>query len=406
MTPRETLSYCLQCALAAVDGRRVVAGALPGLDLPDNCPVLALGKAAAAMLAGAADALGGRIGPALCISAEGAARPGEAGLHGVRQVHGDHPVPGAHSLAAGCELLAFLDGLPQGSPLLCLLSGGGSALAEALPEGVDPDELARANRWLLGSGLPIGAVNRVRARLSCLKAGRLAQRLDGHRVSVLAISDVPGDDPAVIASGPWTPSAVGALPELPVWLGSLLERAPPPPEPGACGLAEVDYRVIGRGAMAAEAACAAARELGLQAEFHPAPLQGTTAEAAEAILTALQCVQAKLHAWSGETTVTLPASPGAGGRNSHLALTLALALSGSEDRVALCAATDGHDGSHAAAGGWADGGVVARGAALGLDAVAALARADSGGYLAATGDALITGPTGTNVMDLVLTLRR
>ncbi|MFU8822276.1 MAG: glycerate kinase type-2 family protein [Gammaproteobacteria bacterium] len=407
--PRELLTHCLHAALAAVDGRRVTAAALAGIALPRGCPVLAVGKAAPAMLAGAAERLGDRSGPALCITRAGTARPGEPGADHARVLFGDHPVPGALSLAAGQELLAFLDRLPPDVPLLCLWSGGSSALVEALPEGVSPEDLARANRWLLGSGLAIDAVNRVRARLSRLKAGRLAQRLAGRAVTVLAISDVPGDAPDVIGSGPWTPPprplAGGWPSDLPAWLVRLLASAPPEPAPGDTALAAVDYRVVANGRLALGAAAEAARTAGVSSTLHETPLQGAVEDAADRILAAVAAGEPGLHAWSGETTVRLPPSPGAGGRNSHLALALACALDGREDVVALCAATDGSDGTGEAAGGWADGGVVGRGRALGLDARDALARADSGSFLGATGDALVTGPTGTNVMDLVFVVK-
>jgi glycerate 2-kinase len=404
---RRLLGDCLAAALRAVDGRRVVSDALRSLDLPRGCPVLAFGKAAPAMLAGAADALGAGIGAALCITRADAVRPGEPGVAQARLVTGDHPVPGDKSLAAGRELLAFLDALPPGAPLLCLLSGGGSTLVEALPAGVRVAELARANRWLLASGLPIDAVNRVRAGLSCLKAGRLARYAGrDRRIIVLAISDVPGDDPAVIASGPWTPSPEITLPGgLPPWLAALVQRAPPPPRPGDSALAQVDYRVIASGQHALEAAGVAARAAGLPFAGHDIPLQGSVGAAAELILAAVSGAPPGVHGWSGETTLSLPDEAGRGGRNSHLALTLAAALEGRDDVTVMCAATDGSDGSTHAAGGWADGEVARRGRALGLDAANALARADSGAYLAATGDALLTGPTGTNVMDLVLAVR-
>jgi glycerate 2-kinase len=404
---RRLLGGCLSAALRAVDGRRVVAGALGGMDLSGKWPVLALGKAAPAMLAGAADALGEGIGAALCITRDDALRPGEPGVAHARLVMGDHPVPGERSLAAGRELLAFLDALPPGAPLLCLLSGGSSALVEALPADIRVADLARANQWLLASGLPIGAVNRVRARLSSLKAGRLARYAGkDRRILVLTISDVPGDDPACIGSGPWTPAPDSLLPDgLPPWLDALLDRAPAPPAPGDRSLAQVDYRVIAGGRHALQAADAAARAAGLSFTRHEVPLQGSVDAAAELVLAAVMAGPPGVHGWSGETTLSLPVDAGRGGRNSHLALRLATALEGRADITVVCAATDGSDGSTRAAGGWADGDVAGRGRALGLDAAVALARADSGAYLAATGDALVTGPTGTNVMDLVLAVR-
>jgi hydroxypyruvate reductase len=384
----------------------VTAAALAGTKLPEDCPVVAIGKAAPAMLAGACDALGSGPRRALCITREGAARPGEAVPAAGRLLYGDHPVPGRRSLAAGQALGAFLDALPARSLLLCLISGGSSALVECLPEGLELEDLERANRWLLGSGLAIAAVNQVRGRLSCMKAGRLARRLAGHRVLALAISDVPDDDPAVIGSGLLVPSGPSSLPTgLPVWLEAMLGRAPSPPAPGEEGLATVDYRIVANGRMAAQAAAATAIAAQLPARVHQHPLCGSTEDACAVVLESVWAGTPGLQAWYGETTVLLPAEAGEGGRNSHLALACSVALQGHDEVVILCAGTDGSDGTSAAAGGWADGSVVARLAALGFDARTGLARADSGRLLAASGDALTTGPTGTNVMDLVLALR-
>ncbi len=399
---RELLRRCLQAALAAVDGRRVVASALAAVELPRGCPVLAVGKAAPAMLAGALDVLGERMGPALGVAQDGSGRPGEPAT-----MTGDHPLPGARSLAAGEAVLRFVDSLPGDLPLLCLWSGGSSALVEALPEGVTVADLVRANRWLLGSGLPIAAVNRVRAALSCLKGGRLAARLPGRAVTLLVLSDVPGDDLAAVGSGPWTPTPPAALPDgLPMWLEALAHRSPPAPVPGDPGLADVKGRIIANGWQALEAAGGVAAAAGLPVRLYEAPLQGEVEATAAELLAAIAKAPAGLLGWWGETTVRLPPQAGRGGRNTHLALALAAGLEGRNDVTVLCAATDGRDGTGPWAGGWADGGVVERGVAQGLNARAALAAADSGAYLARTGDALAGGPTGTNVMDLVLALRR
>jgi len=368
--------------------------------------VLALGKAATAMLAGCADALGARLGPALAVTRPDAVRPGEPGVAGARVLFGDHPVPGAASLAAGARIEAFCDAVPAGGDLLVLLSGGASALAERLPGGVAARDLERANRWLLASGLPIGGVNAVRACLSCLKAGRLATRLAGRRVFVLAVSDVPGDEPGVIGSGPLTVGPPPALPPgLPSWLEALAGRAPPPPAPEAPGLPRVDYRVVACARDAAQAAVRAARAEGVDGVMHPPVLRGEVDRAAERIMAELGAGPAGFHAWWGETTLRLPERPGEGGRNRHLALLLARRLSGRDDVTILCAATDGSDGSAGAAGGWADGGTVSRGRAAALDPDGAVACADAGTFLRAAGDEFVTGPTGTNVMDLVLALR-
>jgi glycerate 2-kinase len=402
---RETLLYCLQAALAAVDGRRVVADALRSCELAAGTPVLAVGKAAAAMLAGAADSLGPGLGPALCITREDAMRPGEPGVPHARLVFGDHPVPGRRSLAAGYALLEFLDRLPPGGELLALWSGGSSALAEQPVPGIRLAELAQVNRWLLASGLPIAAANRIRARLSSLKGGRLAARLTGRKVQVLAISDVPGDDPAAIGSGPWTPVRGAPADELPEWIRALLARAPLA-STGESPAARVDYQIVANGRRALAAAGAAGAARGLPVMLHDRPLEGLVPRVAVQLFATLEQAPSGLHAWHGETTVELPAASGRGGRNSHLALSLAYLMADRSEFTVLCAATDGADGNSGASGGWADGGVLQRAAALGLDAGRTLGQADSGALLAATGDALAGMPTGTNVMDLVLALKR
>jgi glycerate 2-kinase len=385
-----------------VDARRVTAAALDGLDVPAPLPALAVGKAATAMLAGARDALGDALGPAVVVTRRDAVRPGDSIPPGTRVLFGDHPVPGPASLQAGAEVVAFCDTLPAGSGLLVLISGGASALLEQLPEGVGARDLALANRWLLGSGLPIGEVNAVRSALSMLKAGRLAARLAGRRVLALAVSDVPGDDPAVIGSGPLTPGPATPLPAgLPGWLGALTGMSGEPPRPGDRCLARVDYRIVGSASMAAEAAASTARDEGIRARVHE-PLTGPVEAAAGRIARALDPGAPGVHVWPGETTVRLPPEPGEGGRNRHLALLLAARLAGREDVTVLCAATDGSDGSGGAAGGWADGGTLQRGRAAGLDPARCLAAADSGTFLAAAGDGFATGPSGTNVMDLVI----
>lgn len=395
-----------------MEGRAVVAAALGELAFGNPGQrtgpwrVLALGKAAPAMLAGVAAVPGTICGPVLAVARRDSARPGEPGLPGTRLLTGDHPLPGPRSFAAGRSVAAFCDAVPVGGRLLCLLSGGASALVETPGPGVTVADLVRAHRWLIGSGLPVAAMNAVRGRLSGLKAGRLARRLQGRQVRVLAISDVPDDDPATIGSGPFVPSPPQSLPDgVPDWLTQLVSRTPPPPAPGDDGLAEVSFEIVAHADGAAESAAAAGRSAGLEAAVHTPRLTGDTATAAARVLRELDAGPAGLHVWAGETTVALPADYGAGGRNQHLALYLALQLAGRNDVVTLCSATDGCDGESDAAGGWADGGTVARGQAAGRDARRDLERADSGRFLAAAGDRHVTGPTGTNVMDLVLALK-
>ncbi|HEX9625803.1 MAG TPA: DUF4147 domain-containing protein [Acidiferrobacterales bacterium] len=388
-----------QAALTAVHGRARVAAALAAR--PPRGPVylVALGKAACAMSQGAVDALGDAIADAYVVTKRGHAEPlpwpvREAG----------HPLPDADSLAAGDGLRAFAMGIPPDAQVLVLLSGGASALVEALPAGVTLDDLQALNAWLLASGRDIAACNAARRALSLIKGGRLAGWFAPRPVRVLAISDVRGDDPAVIASGPLTPPPrdaddVAALPAAWRRLGVRV----PPPDPA--WFDTVDYEIV---ATLDDARQAAAQSLQRDwpVALHPEFVGGDALAAGRRLARVLvETAPRIVHVWGGETTVVLPPRPGQGGRNQSLALAAAIALAG-VGRVALLAAgTDGSDGPTGDAGALIDGGTLERGGLAGLDAGAALAAADAGSFLAASGDLIHTGPTGTNVMDLMLGLR-
>jgi glycerate 2-kinase len=291
---------------------------------------------------------------------------------------------------------------PQQRRLLFLISGGASAMVEVLRPGVTLEMLQRVNNWLLGSGLPIDQVNSVRTAMSRIKGGGLLDVTAGHEVSAMLISDVPGDDPASIGSGllvkaaPLQPSQVSAM-QLPAWITQLLPG-------GACseGHGHANLRIIASNSSALEGAAAEARRLGLGVQAHARLLQGDAEQAASDIVAYLRTAPPGVHLWGGETTVKLPRSPGSGGRNQQLALAAALRLAGSSDLYLLCAGSDGIDGNSDDAGALVDGGTVKRGAVQGLDARRHLDSADANTFLAESGDLVHTGPTGTNVMDIVI----
>ncbi len=399
---RRRLLDGFRAALAAADGRRCVAEHLLAHGRsPGPCHLIAIGKAAARMAAGALEAMDGRIADGLILTKTGHCES----VAGLECLEGGHPLPDAGSLAAGTRLLTFAGGLPPGEPCLVLLSGGASAVAEVLPEGITLADLQRVNAWLLGSGLPIAAMNGVRRALSLIKDGRLALRLGRRPVHVLLLSDVLGDDPAVIGSGPLAPGGAGTpAAGLPPWLGTLLGRAPPPPRPGDPCLAGVRHALVGSNRQALEAAARTATGWGLPVAAAET-LAGDAAAQGEGIGRRLAAAAPGVYLWGGETTVRLPAAPGRGGRNQHLALAAAAALAGRHDVLLLAAGTDGTDGPTEDAGALVDGATVARGRAQGLDAARCLRAANAGAFLEASGDLLQTGPTGTNVMDLVIGLK-
>lgn len=397
---RRILLELFGAALGAVEGRRCTREALSARAARDDpreerrrCWAIAIGKAASRMMLGARDALGPALERGLVITKDGHLDPEILALEGLETRECGHPLPDERSLAAGERVLAFLEEMPADVQPLCLISGGASSLVEVLAPGAGYADLERLNTEGLARGLPIGELNRRRGRISCLKAGRLAARLRGQRALALFISDVPGDDPAVIGSGLLGPAPRPA--------GGAGERG------GATGRAggtdDVERIVIASVTEALQAV--RARSAGLAAQAAPERFDGDASELAVRFSHELALGTAQLRAWGGESVLELPAHPGHGGRNQHLALACARLIAGREDLCLLAAGTDGTDGPTPDAGGLVDGETCARIACAGLDVDDCLRRASSGEALAAAGDLVHTGPTGTNVGDLVLGLK-
>jgi len=399
---RALLLQLMSRALAAVDGRRCMRAALAAGQATEETWVIAVGKAASAMTLGAFDVLGSRLTRALVISRAGHFDAELSRQTFVTCMTGGHPLPDAGSLAAGAAALEFARQAPAGRRVLLLVSGGASSLLEVPREGVTLDDLARVNAWALASGRPIDEVNALRRALSRVKGGRLLAHFERAVPEGYALSDVPGDDPAVIGSGLLAAAPVAEqLPAgLPDWLqGLVAPRRAAPPAAGRCPV-----RIVGRLADALDAAAQAAVEAGLSVVRHPARLAGDACESAARFCARVLAEPAGLHLAGGETTVQLPEVAGRGGRNQHFALAAAQWLRGREDLLLLAVGTDGTDGNTEDAGALVDGQTLLRAEDAGLDAAAHLARADSATVLAATGDLVHTGPTGTNVGDLVIAL--
>lgn len=404
---RADLQAIFAAALQAVNGRRRTADFLYAH--PPTRPVclIATGKAAAAMATGAVDVLGDRLRRALVVT-----KPEHLGCALANDprftcLEAAHPLPDQRSLAAGDVLIRFLECAPDDAELLFLISGGTSSLVEVLPAGVTLATLQKVNHWLLGSGLPIGEINRIRQALSCIKGGRLANSLGGRDTRVLMISDVPGDDPAIIGSGLLYPAEAGpvVIPGLPRWLGALLARCGAGRDADVIRPGAVAHYVIARLEDALEAAAAHARSLGYPATLITARLVGDAVAAGRAIVDYLADKAPGIYIRGGEPTVKLPEQPGRGGRCQSLALAAAQEMRRHEPFVLLAAGTDGTDGPGSAAGAVVDPETISRGNACGLDARHCVDAADAGSYLAASGDLVVTGPTGTNVTDVVVALK-
>lgn len=408
-TVRQQLLQLLQRGIQAVAGQAVVAGALEAQPMPVGpCAVLAIGKAAATMALGARQLLTDRVQATLVITKQGhcaslpvAAVSDAAPLWSC--LESSHPVPDDRSLLRGQELVKFLQGLPVGLPLLVLLSGGASALVELLPEGMSSDDWAQVNRWLLASGYPIQVVNAIRQQISCIKGGKLCHWLGRRYVRQLLISDVPGDDPRLIGSGLLSGAVEPpAYDGLPAWLQHWL----PDKTPQTGHDISLETQVVASNAMACAAIADAARQLDRHRQTHvqmmATPLQGEATVMAQQMLAQLRQLEAGVYIWGGETTVSLPDQPGQGGRNQQLALALACGLAGSHGITVLAAGTDGSDGQTEDAGAIVDGQTLSQAGSDPLQAQAFLQAADAGSLLAEAGALLSTGPTGTNVMDVVI----
>ncbi|HYL04390.1 MAG TPA: DUF4147 domain-containing protein, partial [Thermoanaerobaculia bacterium] len=334
------------------------------------------------------------------------------------ELSGGHPLSDRQSLEAGERVLRWLGELPPGAPLLALVSGGSSACVEALAGEITLADLTATQRALLASGLPIHAFNAVRKHLSALKGGG-ALRASRGPVLALLLSDVAGDDPGTIGSGPFAADptsfaeSLAAVTPLAVpervrerlaagARGELRETV----KPGDPELARVESILVGSVATAAAAAAEEARRAGFAVAT--GDLAGEAAPSARALVERGRAIAGGRVALvlGGETTVTLGPSPGRGGRNQELALAAARELAGSAGEVVLALATDGEDGPTRHAGGIVDGGSWAALERAGADPAGALARHDSEPALAALPGALLdTGNTGTNVGDLAVYLR-
>lgn len=384
--------------------------------------VIGAGKAAAPMAQAVESVLGDRLTDGCVVVKYGH----EAPTRRVRVLQAGHPVPDAAGLAAGA---AILDLARQAGPrdlVICLLSGGGSALLEALPPGIGVADLQQTTDLLLASGATIHEINTLRKHLSLLKGGRLAAAVAPATLLTLVLSDVVGSPLDVIASGPTVPDPstwadAGAVVEhyaladrLPVAVRRHLEAGlagavPDTPKPGDPLFARSRVCIVGDNAVAAAAAAAAAEREGYRSLILTTFLEGEAREVARVAVALAREVQTHARPvpppacliLGGETTVTLGPQPGRGGRNQELALAAAVALAGRRGITLVALATDGTDGPTDAAGGVVDGATLARGTALGLDAYDHLRRHDAYPYLEAVGALLKTGPTRTNVNDLL-----
>jgi len=401
----------LDAAIAAARPDAILAPHLPPPPAGRTI-VLGAGKAAAAMARAVERHMPAPV-EGLVVTRYGHAVPCAA----VEVVEAAHPVPDAAGRDAARRMLEYAQGAGADDLVLCLISGGASALLALPAAGLSLEDKQAVNRALLASGADITQMNAVRKHLSAIKGGRLAAAAHPARVVSLLISDVPGDDPAVIGSGPTVADPTTFADALAILrhyrieppatvLKHLSEARDETPKPGDPRLAGAETIIVARPQASLEAAAARAEAEGVRPLILGDAIEGEAREVAK-VLAAI-ALQVGRHGQpapppcvllsGGETTVTVRGS-GRGGRNAELLLALTIHSAGAAGISALAADTDGIDGSEDNAGALAVPDSLARARAQGLDARAMLADNDGYGFFAALGDLVVTGPTLTNVND-------
>jgi glycerate 2-kinase len=412
MTPddRAFLTALFDAAVAAADPLRALAAHLP--ERPRGRTVVIGAGKGAAQLAAAFESLWDGPLSGVVVTRYGYGCP----TRRVRVLEAAHPVPDAAGLAASAALFDAVRGLGPDDLVVALVCGGGSALLPMPPGPLALEDEAALNRALLASGAPISVMNAIRKQVSGIKGGRLAAACAPARVVSLVVSDVPGDDPAQVASGPTVPDAgtradarrlvdtwrIDLPPRVAEWLAGNEGTAPDPADPV---FAAHQVRVIASARISLEAAAATAQARGIPAAILSDAIEGEARDVARVHAAIAREVATRGRPFArpvvilsgGETTVTLRGK-GRGGRNSEFLLALALAAE-TMPFAALAADTDGIDGSESNAGAFADGFSMARLRALGRDPAAMLAGNDAYSAFEALGDLFAPGPTGTNVND-------
>ena len=401
---RNLLRELFEAAVAAADPAKVVPPHLPSPP-PGRTLVLAAGKAAASMARAVEQHWPGEL-EGIAVTRYG---------HGVdceriEVVEAGHPLPDEAGQGAASRFVSAAAGLGPDDLLFFLLSGGASALLAEPQPGLSLADKQAINRTLLEAGAPIGEMNCLRKHLSVIKGGRLAAAAAPARVVTLAISDVPGDDPAVIGSGPTAADSTSCFDalavadrygvELPDTARTALEQDRwETVKPGDPCMARTDYVLVARPADALAGAAAKAREMGLDVVQLGNDVEGEAREMGAAHAELVRQHGPGTLISGGEATVTIRAASGSGGPNSEYLLALAVALDGAPNVHAIACDTDGIDGSADSAGAFIGPDTLARARAAGMDAREMLVRHDSYEFFKKLGDLVRTGPTRTNVND-------
>ena len=403
MGARQFLIDCWGAGVASVKGENAVRQALTRHGPERVERLLAVGKAASSMCLGAT----GFMAPdaqCLMITKYGHTDPQLLEDQRFQVIESAHPIPDQNSIKAGTTAIDFVQSILPDQAFLVLVSGGASSLLEVLVEGLGLEYLESLTSAMLANGLDIHQINAVRTRISRIKGGKLMALGKSKSSHVLLVSDVQHDDPAVIGSGIGsTCPSRSSSPRIPAVIEEILadagitteEKYPCP------SLSSFSSRVIASNTVARNACEQFATDKGLQVVMNEETLHGDMEDVVQRISELVLTGPSGVYVFGGEPTVVLPEKPGRGGRMQHLALSVAKSIRGQAGISLIAAGTDGTDGPTDAAGGIVDG------TTYRTESVAdtALVEADAGPYLDQVGGLFVSGPTGTNVMDLVIVLK-
>jgi glycerate 2-kinase len=409
---RQLLTMLFHAAVKAADPLTGIRRHLPQQPENGRTVVIGAGKGAAQMAAALETLWTGRPLSGVVVTRYGYG----CETRDIEIIEAAHPVPDEAGLAASRRLMETISDLSEDDLVIALICGGGSALLPSPPEGLTLQDEIALNEALLASGAPISAMNVVRKHVSTIKGGRLAAATKARVVSLI-VSDIPGDNPAFVASGPTVPDASTRQEALAI-IGQYRMELPPAivahlntpaadaPKPEEARFSRNEHHIIASAGVSLEAAAEQARLQGLEAHILSDSVEGEARDVALVHAALAREIATRDRPFrkpavllsGGETTVTLRSKGGKGGRNGEFALSLALAIGGSAV-TALAADTDGIDGSEDNAGAFVDGTTAQRLIGAGFDGRALLERNDSYTGFAAIGDLFETGPTGTNVND-------
>ena len=391
--------------VSEVTGFNSVGNFLNNHKISGNYQLIAIGKAADSMSLAVMKSKNINIENGIVITKENHLSSEILEYENLQCIESSHPSPTEKSINAGERLINFIESTKIDDQFLILISGGGSSLVECLSDGVTLDELKQYTEHLLSKGYNISEINNFRKKISKIKGGKLSIFLNKRKTLALYISDVPEDKLSVIASGPLVKDdniiSDDAYDDFIKEKLLKIKTSMCPPDDF---FKKIENHIVAKIENAKRSCEKESISLGYKTFFHEKFIEGDVKDLSNYFSEFLHSCDKGLHIWGGESSVMLPNNPGRGGRNQQLALLMAKKIRG-KDIIFLSAGTDGTDGPTNDAGGIVDGETEDKGFLLGLDIDTFLNNADAGSYLNSTDSLVTTGPTGTNVMDLIIALK-